>query len=96
MPEIIESVTTNRGAKAKYEWDAWFDGKSRRFTKSEDFPTAKAESFLSMARGEASKRGLYIHGSVKGEDAVEFETRTEPITNRTTSDPGDVVESPEA
>ena len=69
---ILERNTTAKGRTPKYNWDEWFDGRTRRLRKSVHFPECRdAETFR---RGQvytaARQRGLRVRTAVDGFDLI--------------------------
>ena len=69
VPELITMDDFNQMARrvgrkpCETFSEEWFDGTPRKFTKSEDFPAMRAESFQIRLREEARKRGLTMKTS---------------------------------
>lgn len=68
MGEIIESVDISKGRPAKYPWEEWTDGQSRRLHRGGDFD-ATLESFRTMVHRKARDMGMRAHTKINEADA---------------------------
>lgn len=75
MPTEIKELSPlsrNRGGRGeKYPYDAWLDGKGRRFEQGADFD-GKPSSFITNVREAAKRRGMRIE-TRQGEDWAEIQ-----------------------
>lgn len=78
MAEIVPDNTMpprGKGRAAKYPWDEWADGQTRKITQGEDY-TCKTNSMAVQIRQRASDRGLssqvIVLGPVDKPNAIQF------------------------
>ena len=76
MAEVLEGHDFRTGhGNAKYPWDEWQDGQTRRIVRGEDFDV-EAKVMQGQIKVRGSKVGLKTATNVQG-DAVVFAFQTE-------------------